>query len=203
MAQVTEGVRKVLSVPWVYELAQRLLGAHAFRKSFVEQFFSPYNVDSVLDIGCGPAEILSYLPDVEYHGFDISSEYINQARDSFGDRGVFYDKELDEDDIDAMPEFDVVLMIGVLHHLDDEVAKNILSLARRALKDGGRLLTIDPVFAPGQNPIARYLVSKDRGQNVRVEEEYRRLVDGCFSQCSVEIKHRRWIPYTHCIMECS
>ena len=34
-------------------------------------------------------------------------------------------------------QYDLVLAIGVLHHLDDEQAEEFLNLARSALKPGG------------------------------------------------------------------
>ena len=34
----------------------------------------------ILDIGCGPAEILDYIPECEYYGYDIDKRAINFAR---------------------------------------------------------------------------------------------------------------------------
>jgi cyclopropane fatty-acyl-phospholipid synthase-like methyltransferase len=101
-----------------------------------------------------------------------------------------------------MQAFDIVLAIGLLHHLDDQQAINLFILAQSALKQGGRLITIDPCYAPDQTAIARFLVRRDRGQNVRTAQQYKHLVETIFSQCKFEVKHRQWIPYTHCIMEC-
>jgi hypothetical protein len=94
-------------------------------------------------------------------------------------------------------------MLGVLHHLDDDVAKTVIQTALQALKLGGRLLTVDPCFEKGQNPIAKFLISQDRGQNVRTKHEYSALVEGQFDQAAIEVNHLSWIPYTHCIMECT
>ena len=79
MAQVTYGVRAILSYPLIYSAFQSLTGAHQGRKSFISDFVKPMAGMSILDIGCGPAEILDYLPAVDYWGFDISEEYINHA----------------------------------------------------------------------------------------------------------------------------
>lgn len=157
---------------------------------------------TVLDIGCGPADILAYLPDVEYWGFDVSHAYIQRARLLYGDRGKFQCKTLVDTDIEKMPLFDVVLALGLLHHLDDEDAVNVLRLAYKALKPGGRLVTVDPCRDPDQNVIARFLISNDRGQNVRDESGYTCLAGLVFQSPRVEVRHQRWIPYTHCYMEC-
>ena len=77
---------------------------------------------AILDVGCGPADILAYLPNVDYWGFDISEAYIERAGNAFGTRGHFNCKQLQVDDLDELPKFDVVLAIGLLHHIDDQVA---------------------------------------------------------------------------------
>lgn len=120
----------------------------------------------VLDIGCGPADIVEYLPKVDYWGIYISEEYITDAKIRYGQRGRFYSKTLTLDDLKNMPKFDLVIACGVLHHANDQIVNDIFKLAYAALKPGGRFVTIDPCFTPDQNFIARFLISKDRGQNV-------------------------------------
>jgi SAM-dependent methyltransferase len=157
----------------------------------------------VLDIGCGPAEILAYLPDVDYRGFDISETYVARARKRFGSRGQFHSGTLTTARVEEMPPFDVVIAMGVLHHLDDDQATEVLRIAHQALKPGGRLLTVDSVLVPGQNPIARLLAKLDRGQNVRTREGYLTLARTIFESPVMTIHHRGGIPYTVCIMECT
>jgi SAM-dependent methyltransferase len=202
MAQITNGVRAVLSHPRVYSSFQSLMGARKFRTNFVSQFVRPFPRMAVIDIGCGPADILAYLTDVNYWGFDISEAYIERARNAFGTRGRFHCKQLQVDDLDRSPRFDVALAIGLLHHLDDKVALNLLQLAHRALKPGGRLLTVDPCLDPSQSPIARFLIRHDRGQNVRDKVGYEALALKVFEAPKAVVSHQAWIPYTHCIIEC-
>ena len=203
MAQITSGLRSILSNPFIYESFQNIMGINKVRKDFVTKYVSPHNINSFLDIGCGPAEILAFLPKLEYHGFDISESYIENAKDRYGDKGNFYAQPLTNDSLENLPSFDAALMFGVLHHLDDDISKDMIQLSKNALKKGGRLLTIDPAFAPKQNPIARFLASKDRGQNVRTIEEYTSLVDGIFSETNITLHNKSGIPYTFCIMECT
>ncbi|RJQ68731.1 MAG: class I SAM-dependent methyltransferase [Desulfobacteraceae bacterium] len=203
MAQITQGVRSILSSPAVYSIFQNLMGAHRFRRRFVDDFVRPFVGCTVLDIGCGPADILAYLPEVNYFGFDISDAYIARANSRFGELGKFQSKALTSTDIEKMPSFDIVLVLGVLHHLDDEVAVGVLRLANQALGPGGRLLTVDPCLELGQNPIARFLIRIDRGQNVRTRTGYTSLASAVFESPRVEVRHNAWIPYTHCFMECT
>ena len=102
-----------------------------------------------------------------------------------------------------MPKFDIVLAIGLLHHMDDEVAIAFLQLAYKALKPSGRLVTMDACWVNGQHPIAKFLIARDRGQNVRTEAGYMELVASVFSSVKINVRHKTWIPYTHCFIECT
>lgn len=204
MSQITSGIRSVLSLPFVYNASQNIMGAHQIRHDMVGNFIRPVAGNRILDIGCGTAEILSYLPsDTEYWGFDISQKYIQAAKSRYGSRGHFRCGQLDRAELEKLPRFDTVLVFGVLHHLNDDVVMNLFELARDALTEGGRVITIDPCLATGQNPVARYLILHDRGQNVRGEEGYRDLAKQVFPKVAGTLRHRNWIPYTHWIMECS
>jgi len=203
MGQITSGLRAIFSSPTIYSAFQTIMGAHRGRMTFVADFVRPQPNMNVLDMGCGPAEILDYLPRVSYWGFDISAPYIAQATSRYGSKGHFFCTELNAEDLVDPPSFDIVLAIGLLHHLDDEAATVLLNLAHDALKPGGRLITIDPCLASGQNPIAEYLVLHDRGRNVRTRDGYESLVSSIFLEHRIEVRHRAWIPYTHCFMECT
>lgn len=203
MAQITNGIRAILSRPTIYSTFQDLMGAHRFRVRFVEEFVRPFSECTILDIGCGPADILAYLPNVSYRGFDVSEAYIEQARARFGQRGTFHCQVLTHADVEQMPRVDIVLALGLLHHLDDETAFAVVRMAHDALKPSGRLLTFDPCFDDEQNMVARFLVGIDRGQNVRTRTGYESIASQVFESPRLEVRHRTWIPYTHCLMECT
>ncbi len=203
MAQITHGIRALLSKPLVYSTFQNLMGAKAAWRNLVHQRIRPSAGTLIIDIGCGPGDLLAYLPEgVVYWGFDISPDYIAHAQRRFGARGNFERKLLTHGELAKLPPVDVVVASGVLHHLSDSDAAALFQLAHAALKPGGRLITVDPCWEPGQNPVARYLISKDRGQNVRNRAGYDSLAAELYPNRMVEIRHKRWIPYTHCFMEC-
>lgn len=203
MGQITTGLRAVLSHHWIYDAFQNIMGASSFRRNFSTTFIRAYPGSRLLDIGCGTARILEYLPEgVDYWGYDINPEYIAAAQARFGGKGRFACRLLEESEMAEILPFDIVIATGLLHHLDDNIARNVFRLARLALKPGGRFVSIDPVFAADQNPIARVLVSRDRGQNVRDAEGYLSLARHEFHLVEGRVRHRSWIPYTHWIMEC-
>ena len=202
MAQVTSGLRAVLSSPAVYDTFQRLMGGHVGRTDFARHMVRATPGARILDIGCGTGDLLAYLPDgLDYHGWDISDDYIAAARTRFGHRGRFTAGLLGERDVVAEAPFDIVIASGVLHHLDDEEVRRFAALARLAVRDGGRFVSTDPVFAEGQHPVARFLIARDRGQHVRTGEAYAALLRGTFTEVTGVLRHRRWVPYTHWMMD--
>lgn len=204
MEQTTTGFHSLLSSSTIYRLFQNLMGARADRLAFVCNYVRVTPGAKVLDVGCGPADILDHLPPgVNYWGFDISKRYIADARARFGSRGHFSAKEFEPSDLASLPSFDVVTAMGLFHHLDDATAATLLATIRRALKPGGRLVTLDGVFEDGQNPLARWLISMDRGRHVRTGQQYQELFGREFPSPRIKIQHRNWIPYTYCLAECT
>ena len=199
-------MKSLLEKPALYELFSRVVGAQASRETFVETYVRPRPGDQVLDVGCGPADILEHLSGVNYFGFDISPSYIESATRRFGDRGRFFCERVSHARafLEREGQFDIVLAIGILHHLDRDEALDLFRIAKRALRPGGRLVTLDPCYAPGQSRLARYLASRDRGRFVRTEQEYRSLAQGEFPAVAASVRHDLLrMPYTHIILECA
>jgi len=205
MAQNVSGFRAIFSHPSIYNLAQRLVGAEKARRALVQDYFPETGGYRMLDIGCGTAEILRHLPeDIDYFGFDASDSYIAEARDRFAARGTFKAELVKEATLEDMEPFDLVLAFGLLHHLDDDEGKTLFALARQALKPGGRLITIDPVYVPEQSSLAHWVISKDRGQNIRAPKGYRELASAQFTDITATIRHDMLhIPYSHLVMACN
>jgi SAM-dependent methyltransferase len=136
-------------------------------------------------------------------GLDSNPHYVERAEKHYGGRATFRCDNFSLGTIDELGSFDIVLATGVLHHLDDDDAVMLLRLARKALKKGGRLITVDGCFIEQQSIIARFLISRDRGQNVRTKEGYGRLATSVFGQVRVDVRHDLLrVPYTHIILEC-
>jgi 2-polyprenyl-3-methyl-5-hydroxy-6-metoxy-1,4-benzoquinol methylase len=203
-AQVTSGIRAILSKPIVYDTLQRLMGADRGRVQNVRNYVRPFPGMRILDLGCGTAGILEALPmDVVYVGYDMSPDYIAAARRRYGSRGTFHCRLLEQAEVAAFEPFDLVMGLGVLHHLDDGTARQFMSLGRAAIKADGRIYTMDPCFSSDQSAIARFLISRDRGQHVRTADGYRSLASGIFASVTGSLIHRSWVPYTRWHMECS
>jgi len=197
-------LRRMLALPRMYSLFQDMIGGDA-RAKYTRQYIRALAGDRILDIGCGPADILEYLPpSVRYTGFDASPEYIEAARERFGQRGSFFCDRVDEGVAQRVGRFDIAIASGVLHHLDDAEAVSLFRIAREALVPEGRLITLDGCYTPEQSSIARYLVSKDRGEHVRPARAYEDLAREVFPGVKAFVRHDLMrVPYTHLIMECT
>lgn len=199
-AEVTTGLRSVLSLASAYRFAQRAIGAEAFRETLAAEVLQVSDGDRILDIGCGTADIVEHLPDVDYLGFDSSERYVEAARQRFGDRGRFVTAVPSEVD-DVFGDRTLVTAIGVLHHLDDDTAHEALELAATALRPGGSFVSVDPTLTDDQHRIARFLIQRDRGQFVRTPEQMRMLIGDHFDAIGIEVRHDMLrTPYSHVIV---
>ena len=198
------GLRRLLDLARVYSAMSDAVAGSA-RSTYVKEYVRPRPGDRILDIGCGPAAILDSLPpDIEYVGFDENPDYIRAAELRGDPRAQFSCKRLGSDAITDGSTFDIVLATGVLHHLNDAEALELLRIGRGTLKPGGRLVTLDGCFVPSQSIVARLLLKRDRGRFVRNEASYVGLAKSVFPQVKSSIRHDLLrIPYSLIVMECA
>jgi SAM-dependent methyltransferase len=198
---LARGLHILVEWPRVYEWLQLGLGCGTATRRLIATVLDPRDGDHLLDIGCGPASLLQYLPEtVSYTGFDPNPRYIERATARYPQRGRFLVAGA-SDPLDLGDVFDLVLAKGVLHHLSDEEGSSLADCALRHLRPGGRLITSDPVLHAGQNPVSRALVKLDRGQHVRTPEGYRRLLESRFSSVEERLFTQRLpMPYSRIIL---
>ena len=126
----------------------------------------------VLDVGCGTGEFAPLFDEGSYVGVDVCEPYLRFARRrspgrrfecadaaSFGWSG---------------PAFDLVLVNGVLHHLDDETALRVLRASAALAAPAAALLVIEDVDRPGLG--ARLVHSLDHGRFIRGSADWEALV---------------------------
>jgi SAM-dependent methyltransferase len=203
MAERTSGPWSLLTRPWVYEALQTLLGADRSRQDFTERHLHPRLGERVLDIGCGTARLARYLGPVTYVGFDPNAEYVARGQAENSGRDVtLHTGYFDAAAATQHAPFDLVIVSAVLHHMDDRQANELFMLLARVTKPTGRVVTLDNVYVPDQSPVARFIISMDRGRSVRSPEGYAALARAHFGDCQGVVQHRAWVPYTFWIMNC-
>jgi len=200
MSQKTTGLYRLTQISGAYETFQLLLGADRLRKIVADEYICAKPGARVLDLGCGPASILPILGDLDYTGIDANADHIASATARYGSRGKFIADDFACLAQEQSASFDLVLCLGLLHHLEDERVTELAQLARAYLKPSGRFVAVDPVFEDGQHGIARWLAARDAGQCVRYETGYGDLVGAAFARCETQVRHNLLhVPYSHCI----
>jgi SAM-dependent methyltransferase len=181
-------IGRLLENPAIYSATQALWYRSGEQQRYVRDWIHPRPGDRILDIGCGPASILDLLPEVHYIGYDPNPRYISAAQTRFGTRGRFHSGYLTEIPPAECGTFDIVLANGVLHHLSDAEARDILRLAGEALRPEGHLVTRDGCREESQNKLARFLLNSDRGYFVRTQTAYEALFRPAFDVVRAEIR---------------
>lgn len=202
---IIQTLHPILSFAPAYKLLMKSLGGHSARLTHVKNHIRPQPGFKVLDIGCGPGDILEYLPGVEYLGVDLDADYIAHAESKYGSRGRFLCRNAAEIDAAEFETYDIVLATGLLHHLNDNEAIQLLQFAAKALKPGGRLITYDGCYLEkDQHPFDRWMLDSDRGKFVRTQSQYLKLANSVFPSIKAHLRSDLLrIPYTLLILECS
>ena len=108
---------------------------------------------NVLDLGCGPGFNSFYLKDIyeKYTGIDYSSNFIDIAK-KIHKKGNFIQGNVKELHLLFSEEYDIIMGVGVLHHIDD------LGKAFSSIKTISGRNTIKAFIEPQNgNPIVQLL----------------------------------------------
>jgi 2-polyprenyl-3-methyl-5-hydroxy-6-metoxy-1,4-benzoquinol methylase len=154
----------------------------------------------ILDCGCGPGTYRRYIKSDNYIGLDINKNHIEAAKQSYP-RDTFFTQDLTKFNNIKLNNADVVLMIGILHHLDDKACINMFKNLNNIINPNGIIYTIDPVFIPHQRKIAKFLASRDKGDFVRDPKSYNKLVGSKYQVDDIIINNLLRLPYDHYFMK--
>jgi len=201
------GLRTFLTNPSFYVFFQRLLGGRGVGKFLATKFWKLKGGETVVDIGCASGFVLDYMPnDVRYYGVDISKEYIDGAQKKYSTRGNFFlgtAQDLLNNGEALLKKVDLVTCNGLLHHLTDQEAIEVLEIAKQLLRPNGRLVCLEATFLTRQTRLSRRMVSMDRGKFVRSEQEWKDLIAKSFDSYSTSVVTGLIrIPYTHIVIQC-
>jgi SAM-dependent methyltransferase len=130
-----------------------------------------------LDLGCGTGELAPLFRRHQYLGLDLSKRYVSYARRRHPDLpfGVCDGVCIPLRDASC----DHVLVFGVLHHMDDPLARRVVGEIARVLRPGGRFLLIeDRDEVPAWNLPGHLIHAIDAGENIRTLAGYEALLPG-------------------------
>ncbi len=135
--------------------------------------------ETVVDVGGGNGALLRALLERQPGLFGLILDLPETERDEarLGDRITFVAGSFFEE----VPTGDAYIVSRILHDWDDERASAILRTIRAAAPQGARLLVLDSVIAPGNEPQgAKWLdlLMLVFGGRERTEPEWRALLEG-------------------------
>ncbi|MBX7246807.1 MAG: class I SAM-dependent methyltransferase [Candidatus Sumerlaeaceae bacterium] len=186
-------IKSILSNATCYHyFRQALTGGMPFH-DWVSMYGFQNEGERIADLGCGPADILRFLkpraPKPEFYlGIDLSEKYLDSARARARAAGLNSeclaldleklptDSSIQKTLMDLLQKHRItrVLLMGVLHHIDDASALTTLNLVH-AVETVRCMMTSDVVRIPGAR-INNFYLMMDRGQFIRPESGYDELV---------------------------
>ncbi len=191
-----------LDNPSVFRLFQSALGSHRCAQVLVRRYVRPALGCRVLDVGCGAGGIISYLPDIRYTGVDLNPQAILRAQGRFGAKARFVCANVFDFLGRDADQYDLVIAIGLLHHLDDRAAGDLFFKLKERMSTNSRMITLDGCYEGRQSFVERWLLDNDRGKFVRKPDGYLALARPSFKDIRIHLeKGPLRVPYTHCIME--
>lgn len=156
-------------------LSIRILTFNYFAiRKVLNDFIKTHPYNRLLDFGCGIGILASIFPKKKYVGFDLDSEAISYAKEInpgynflVGDATTFKFKE----------KFDLIIVVGVLHHLNDKEVRSAMKIMSRLLSEKGSIVIIEaipPIYK--WNILGQFLRALDNGHFVRSIDSYRALI---------------------------
>ena len=167
----------------IYNKIQSSVGSQRVWNGFIAHcrpFMENWNPSHLwLDVGCGTAEVLQYLPaHIAYLGIDENNRYIQFARERYQHRPNthFHCKDWNAVDwsgigIETEQSVQVVSLLGLLHHLPTPEAKSIVQQSLSTLHKNGTLITLDGCIEQDAGVIERFFYWIDRGDHIRSPQE--------------------------------
>jgi SAM-dependent methyltransferase len=166
---------RLLGQPWVFDHVRPLVTGGIDMSPAYEQLGCDER-SVVLDVGCGTGDALTHLHSfASYVGVDTDPVAVRHAslRHAGRKNARFECRTAAPPDLTDRP-VSHVSMVGLLHHLTDAEAIELLGLLRPC-ETLVRAVSLDIVYLPGywyNNFVARF----DRGKYCRTQSEYEDLV---------------------------
>lgn len=204
MAERTKGIHRIVTVPALYTWVQSFLGGPEAKDRIARELFAGLKGKRVVEIGCGPGLWSVHLQHAaSYVGVDRNAQHIEAAKNRYG---TFHTSFLCGDWADscvirAIGACDAVVAIGILHHLDDAIAKSVLAQSVALLRPTGVFIGLEPVYHDRQNPLARLLKWLDSGKNIRAESGYLALFPKELALETRVATDLMRVPYSHVLIK--
>ena len=132
-----------------------------------------------LDFGCGTGEFAPCFPAAHYTGVDLAPYYVRFAGRTYaGSFAVTNGAAIGL----RSARFDAALVVGVFHHMPDDLVRTTVAELHRVMKPDSTLLVMEDIPPPDAwNVAGRMMHWLDRGGHIRTNAEYCALLEAGFS----------------------
>ena len=151
-----------------------------YKQLICEQFFKRNSFvlqhgAKVIEPMCGYSEGKAILEDhcrsdFEYTGFDFSRPLVERAKEKFPSANIYVQ---DVTKFEGQEQFDLMILIGGLHHVYAHVSL-VLKRLSSALKPGGYLINLEPTQ---NNPVYRWVRQRIYKKNDLFDDETEQAFD--------------------------
>lgn len=167
--------------------------------------------DRILDVGCGYGLVDCFFSAINAriscYGCDLDAKRVALARQAARRlhlKNVVFD-HADVRDLDLGMEFDVIMMIDLLHHLEDTAKRALIAACARHLRSGGKLIIKDVTVRPLGKLLFTWMldVLVTRGVSMWYWDQER--VSGLLLKHFGKVDShsiRHWLPYPHVLYRC-
>lgn len=172
---IRRAVQAMSAVPAVFDFLRWILEGGFRGHESVFQNELRDDSGTTLDLGCGTGQWSGRFAASEYVGVDIVPDYLSAARGKHPEHTFLL---ADGRSLPLKTEsIKRVLISGVLHHLDDLTAADVLAECVRVLAPTGTLVVWEDIpTSPWTNPVGHLAHRLDNGDFIRPPDEYRRLL---------------------------
>ena len=168
-----KAIELFLKNPYVFKFQQKINNYSVVANEFQDYLKSKNK--NILEVGCSTGNLAREIIDMNnnsYFGVDINKEYIDIATKSLS-KGKFLQMDARKLNFDN-EFFDIVMLSSILHHIDENVAKNCFKEIHRVLKKDGVVIVAEPIVNT-KSLVSIILCKLDRGHFIRSTEEYKTL----------------------------
>ncbi len=171
---------RILGIPWLYDRIRPLVVGGIDHRALAE-FCEITSRDRVFDLGCGTGRIVPYLTCAEYLGADLDVTALRRAQCHAAPNRRFMAGDAWDTSVRELQPT-VVLMIGVVHHVNESEFGALVRRVAAGSESLGKIVSIEVSYFPGR--LVNNLLSRlDRGKFVRRPAEY----EGLFRRCGLNI----------------
>lgn len=195
-------IEKLSNYPGLFLFCRGLLEAD-FReiRRTIQEYLPDSENQRVLDVACGPGAFSVLFTADVYVGVDINKRYIEYAQRQY--KGTFH--VMDARHIEFSDDsFDGVLVYGLLHHFNDDDAREVLKGVARVLKPSGRALIIEDIPSESRLNVVGHLLHRiENGHFIRSAGEYRSLLDVHLKKQSEQFFRSGFCDYYMAVLTCN